>query len=34
VPSDDVTLQELGVGLAPELVEGENPAIRHACSES
>ncbi len=30
VPADDPLLQELGVGLAPELIEGENPEVRYA----
>jgi len=29
VPAEDPLLQDLGVGLAPELIEGENPVVSH-----
>ena len=33
VPTEDPLLQDLGVGLAPELVEGENPVVSHCPPE-
>ena len=34
VPAADPLLQQLGVGLAPELVEGENPEVLYVNSDS